>query len=170
MLLMIAGCQEEILPTVPEVTEATEATELVEVEDSNATDTTDRWLISPPAGAAVPQNVQSLGCPAHPYRGYGFALRFDWKDATHARGSPSYEIVVEARTAVYAAVQTATTESEWEGTFCNGFVIDRNLNGWEWKVTARAANGDVLWTEAREFRFEPCRHPGGVPCTAPVGS
>ena len=166
MFLTLAGCGEDFLPIEPEVTEAIE---VVEVRDIPA-EPTDLWLISPPAGAAVPQNVASLECPAHPYRGYGFELRFDWKDVFEGRGAPTYEIVVKNRSATYPVVQRVTTESKLEATFCNAFVIDRNLLGWEWKVSARAGNGGLLWTEVREFRFEPCRHAGGVPCTAPVGS
>jgi hypothetical protein len=164
ILVLLAGCGESLL-VEPEVTEAIEG---AEVEDG-PTGPTDMWLISPPAGAAVPQNVESLGCPAHAYRGFGFELRFDWKDASDASGAPTYEIVVQARGAPYPAVHELTTESQYARTFCNAFVIDRNLPGWEWRVSARGGNGDLLWNEVREFRFEPCRQ-DGVPCTAPVGS
>jgi len=161
-LLALAGCGES-LGVDPEVTDAVEVLEISDVPVGPT------QLISPPQGAAVPQNVAWLGCPAHAYRGFGFQLRFDWKDASGAAGAPTYEIVVRRRDAPYPAIQGLTTESEYTETFCNAFVTDRNLLGWEWKVSARAENGDLLWDEVREFKFEPCRQ-GGVPCSAPAGS
>jgi hypothetical protein len=129
---------------------------------------TEVTLVSPAPGASVAQNVATLGCPAHPHRGFGFGVRYDWEDA----GAPvqAYELRVQRRGSVYPAVDVLTSDSEYADIRCNAFVIDRNLAGWEWQVRAHLPSGEAgPWSEARGFSFEPCRHEGDVPCSAPPG-
>lgn len=125
-------------------------------------------LLDPEPGAVVPQNVTDLDCPANPDRGYGFRLSFDWADAGDGSGSQSYRIVAQRKGATYPIVDQVVPTSEHVRVFCNAFVIDQNLEGWQWKVRPLAQNGDVgPWTEPRDFSFAACRLPDGTHCHAP---
>jgi len=123
-------------------------------------------LLSPVDGGSFTQNDATLGCPAHPARGYGFRVRFDWKDV---EGATAYRLRFQQRDAPLAAINdVVVTTSQFEQTRCNAFVVDRNLEHWVWKVAAIAAPSDtLLWSETREFAFAPCRLADGRACYAP---
>ena len=68
------------------------------------------------------------------------------------------------RGAQYPLVDWEVGESELTYQGC-GFVIDRNLKDWEWKVRARSLTDSYSsWTEAGTFKFLPCRLEDGSPC------
>jgi hypothetical protein len=121
-------------------------------------------------GALLEQNDPATGCIAHPTRGYGFRLAFDWEDVA---GADRYLVRFKRNGAPYAVIEHSTTESTFNGLFCNAFVIDQNLSNWVWRVSA-LANGadslatDTLWTEVRNYGFKPCRLASGVACFAGV--
>ena len=126
-------------------------------------------LVSPADRERFKQNDSSLGCDAHPARGYGFRLAFDWRDVKDAAG---YKIVFWHTGSAIPAVERVVTVSEFAATWCNAFVIDRNLDHWAWRVAALgpSRNGeapDTLWSETREYGFAPCRIRDTVPCSAP---
>jgi hypothetical protein len=125
-------------------------------------------LVAPSAGAAFAQNDPSLGCPSHPFRGYGFRTVFDWEDV---EGATRYAVRLKHTGSIYAAIDYSVTASELDRTLCNAFVADHNVDNWVWRVAAIAdvpdAAPDTLWSEERLYRFELCRHPDGAPCTAP---
>lgn len=130
-------------------------------------------LLSPAAGGSFTQNDPTIGCPAHPYRGYGFRVRFDWQDVPEASG---YVIVFQHRGSPLSAISLRTQRSEYTETRCNAFVIDANRDQWIWSVYALATvRGDstgagrdsLLWSTWREYSFEPCRLADGRPCYAP---
>ena len=125
-------------------------------------------LVSPVDGIVVPQNDASIGCEYHPDRGYGFRLTLDWEDAHHATNGQRYEIWVQHSGSAHPLAETFTSGSRYTHLACNAFVIDRNLEDWEWKVRAvRGDGGAGPWSEVRTFRFAPCRLESGVPCNAP---
>jgi hypothetical protein len=126
-------------------------------------------LVSPSNGSRFAQNDPSIGCTAHPFRGYGFRLAFDWEDV---RGAHGYAIYLEHVGSTYPAIDHHVTESRYAATWCNAFVADVNLDNWIWRVAAIRAGAaatvpDTLWSEERTYGFQPCRHPDGAPCTAP---
>ena len=124
-------------------------------------------LVSPEDHGVFRQNDASIGCPADAARGYGFRAAFDWKDV---KGASAYNVVYQQRDARYPAIVNTVAESHYEATFCNAFVIDRNLAHWLWKVEALGPGVNapvILSTEEREFRFEPCRLANGNACWAP---
>ena len=130
------------------------------------------FLVSPADGGRFEQNDSTLGCPANATRGYGFRLSFDWRAV---EGADRYHISFWQQDAQYPAVWREVTGTEYIETMCNAFVIDRNLENWRWQVIALGpddsldvASGDTLtWSEARMFRFAPCRLADGRPCYAP---
>lgn len=126
-------------------------------------------LVAPTAGARFAQNDTTIGCPAHPARGHGFRLAFDWADVPDA---DRYGLLLKKVGALYPAINQSVLQSELTITWCNAFVIDPNLDNWVWRVAAiadhaGAAAPDTLWSEERLYGFQPCRLPGGIPCSAP---
>ena len=127
-------------------------------------------LLTPAKNAVLPQNQSDIGCPAHATRGYGFRLHFDWEDV---EGADHYTVYLKHTGSQYAAVDRAAGESEFAQTWCNGFVADFNLDNWTWRVAAFAPGDsttppDTLWSEERQYRFEPCRLADSLPCYAPA--
>jgi hypothetical protein len=126
----------------------------------------------PTEGALFEQNDPATGCIAHPTRGHGFSLAFDWEDVA---GADRYLVRFKRTSAPYAMIEYTTTASTFQGLFCNAFVIDQNLSNWEWRVAA-LSNGldpyapDTLWTESRIYGFKPCRLASGVACHAGIDS
>lgn len=126
-------------------------------------------LLAPNAGALFTQNDTTIGCPAHPARGSGFRLQFDWQDVP---GATRYAIHLKADSARYPVLNQDVSRSDVDFSMCNAFVIDRNLDGWLWRVAAiRDVAGstvpDTLWSEERRYGFTPCRLANGAPCYAP---
>lgn len=121
-------------------------------------------LLSPPEGEVIPQNQKSTGCPEHATRGYGIAIRFEWSRVPDAA---SYHLVLQRRGSQYPAVDTTTKENFHEDRRCNSFVIDPNLDGWEWRVTAVRQDGTTIGVSpTRSLRFGPCVLAGGRGCHA----
>lgn len=117
-------------------------------------------LLSPSEGAVLAQDPSLPACG-----GPGIYLDFDWSDATHPSGIAEYEIIVQHQGSTYPVVSTSTTESRYSRIVC-GYVIDRNLTDWYWKVRARANSGDWgTWTSDRRFDFAPCREADGSMCS-----
>ena len=127
-------------------------------------------LVAPSNGSRFAQNDPAIGCAAHPFRGYGFRLAFDWEDV---RGAQHYAIHLKHVGSAYPAIDYQITESRFDAAWCNAFVIDSNLDNWIWRVAAISADPsatapDTLWSEERTHGFQPCRHPDGAPCSAPA--
>jgi hypothetical protein len=128
-------------------------------------------LFAPDSGARIRQNDSTIGCPYHQFRGHGFEIRFDWSDVERSGGTAGYHLFVKKVTAQYPVFDGFVGTSELVFTQCNAFVIDRNLEGWEWKVRAVDSAGAMgVWSESRSFSFAPCRHADGASCMAPPGS
>jgi hypothetical protein len=126
-------------------------------------------LVSPANGGRFKQNDASLGCSEHAARGYGFRVAFDWQAVD---GAAEYQIEFWHKGSQFPAVQRAVSTTEYEETRCNSFVIDSNLDHWAWRVAAigparDGAPPEQLWSEEREYGFEPCRLSNGQPCFAP---
>lgn len=133
-------------------------------------------LVSPESEGRFQQNDLTLGCTPHSARGSGFRVAFDWKDV---RAANRYRVVFWQRNAQFPAIARDVTTSEYEEINCNAFVMDRNLDEWVWKVAAMGpipgsetdsgtvARDTILWSEEREFGFEPCRLEDDRPCYAP---
>ena len=109
-------------------------------------------LLAPSPGGRFVQNDASIGCAQHSTRGYGFHVAFDWEDVA---GAERYDIELRHVGSEFPAVSYHVTESRYEATWCNAFVIDSNLDHWIWRVAAigggdRGAAPDTLWSEDRE--------------------
>ena len=125
-------------------------------------------LVSPAHGERFRQNDASLGCSAHAARGHGFRIAFDWRKVS---GASAYKVVFWHRGSQFPAVERVVLEPTYSQTLCNAFVIDANLDHWAWRVAAlgpaRGSLRDTLWSEEREYGFEPCRLRDTLPCFAP---
>ncbi len=128
-------------------------------------------LIAPINGALIMQNDSTIGCAYHRRRGYGFEIGFRWT-AVAGDTVAGYEIYAKNRDAQFPIVDHWFVDDPGLTVrSCNAFVIDRYLEGWEWKVRVVTAAGEYgPWTPVAEFAFAPCRHPDGMICTAPPGS
>src|SRR6185503_13841708 len=63
-------------------------------------------LVSPADRERFKQNDASLGCEAHPARGYGFRVAFDWRDVKDAAG---YKVVFWHTGSAIPAVERVVT-------------------------------------------------------------
>ena len=124
-------------------------------------------LVSPVGGASVPQN-SAPGCPAHPRRGEGSQISFDWTDSTSPNSILGYDLFAKRDSATIPIVDTFVAgSSEFLHQSCNAFVTDSNLTGWEWRVRARDGLGNLSeWTPLASFVFEACRLAGGAACSS----
>jgi hypothetical protein len=115
-------------------------------------------LLAPSPDRPIPQNVQSLPCPPDPYHGSGYRLVFDWCPVV---GATAYRLLMQAPNGV-VNIDVTVSDSTYSETECDTFVIDKNLKGWTWSVTAidgASAEGT--------FDFAPCRLEDGTACWAP---
>jgi hypothetical protein len=118
----------------------------------------------------IQQNNPDIGCAYHPQRGYGDAVEFDWSDID--AHSVRYNIIVQRKGAAFPALNKLTFESAYSWISCNGFVLPRYLDNWEWRVQAHITeepDGPAIatkWSEGR-FQFEECRLSDGSRCSAP---
>jgi hypothetical protein len=134
-------------------------------------------LVSPEAGGRFRQNDQTLGCLPHATRGSGFRVAFQWRSV---EGASSYRVVFWHTGSRLAAIDQEVYQPSHEEIWCNAFVADPNLDHWVWTVAAigriapagsdsgGVARDTVLWSEEREFGFEPCRLNDTIPCSAPA--
>ena len=124
-------------------------------------------LLEPIDGALIPQNNPASGCPAGTFGGQGTQILFDWTDSLSPVDIAGYELYAHHVGSTYPIENRFVPASEFERNSC-GFVIDRNLDNWEWKVRARDVQGQFgPWSEIGEFGFEPCRLDSGQACAAP---
>ena len=124
-------------------------------------------LIAPASGAIIVQNDQSTGCSADANRGYGFVIDFSWVNP-QLKGLKRYRLVVQDGSAPAALDVIVTNGTNHRWVVCNGFVIDGNLTGWHWQVTALNNGTKVIAiSELRAFGFAPCRLATGAACSAP---
>lgn len=101
-------------------------------------------LLSPAHTAQIDQNDPAIGCPAHPTRGYGFRLDFDWTDATSDEGIAGYKLVVKGRLATRPLIDQFVTESAYSFLACNAFIDNMNAStGFNWSVQARDRKGNL---------------------------
>ena len=115
--------------------------------------------------ARIPQNVSTLGCTAHPTRGYGFGVVFKWMPIPFwrvhlATGIRGYQLRVQHQDAPIPALNvtlTGASSTSYTWVSCNAFVIDSNLDNWHWSVRAVDLEGHVLVASQSSFRFLPCR-------------
>lgn len=123
-------------------------------------------LFSPEEGAFVAQNDASTGCPAHATAGYGFVIEFAWK-ANHEKDVAAYQLFVHHPDAIYPLVDVIVGETSYTYLSCNAFVIDPQLEGWQWSVRALDGQGNFSEWAQGVFNFTPCRLADGTPCFAP---
>src|SRR5215210_1633473 len=94
-------------------------------------------------GAGIRQNNSNIGCSAHPTRGYGLTITFDWTDATSPNGIVGYFIFVKNVNAVFPIVDAFVPTSKHIFISCNSFVAVPNLTGWQWRVRAQDRLGNL---------------------------
>lgn len=114
---------------------------------------------SPATGATIRQNDPSIGCPAHPTGGYGFAIRFAW-DGPFA----AYRLHV-SRGTFDVMINVEVSAPEYLSLHCNQAVRDGDLERWTWRVFAIDTTGAPIQSSpVSEFQFEPCRLASGETC------
>jgi len=117
-----------------------------------------------PLSTAIEQNDPSSGCPDAGNRGQGFVIRFDWTDSEASEEIAGYQLWVMHRGSQFPLVDWEVGESEMIYLGC-GFVVDRNLKDWEWKVRARSLTDTYsAWSPVGTFEFQPCRLADGTKC------
>jgi hypothetical protein len=119
--------------------------------------------VAPAGGATVRQNQPETGCPFRPGIGYGILTTLVWAPSQSSRGIAGYEVyahnVTAANPVVDQFVEGASTT--FARASCATYVVDRNLEGWQWRVRARDVDGNLSdWSEVASFRYEPCRVDG----------
>ena len=124
-------------------------------------------LLTPVDNVMVAQNNPSIGCPFHPFRGYGYRAYFDWTDSDSPNGIRGCHLYVIQINGIFPLIDIFVEESEYTDTKCNTFVIDSNLNNWIWSVQAEDNLGILSPLVEDEFRFQPCRLSSGAVCSAP---
>jgi hypothetical protein len=96
-------------------------------------------LLTPSQGARIVQNDQTTGCPASLVYGYGFRIGFSWTPATGPQPISGYEITAGYPGAI-PIVSVIVPGTDYQYTSC-GFVRNALLDGWQWRVRARYADG-----------------------------
>lgn len=128
-------------------------------------------LLTPEDGARIVQNDATLGCAPHQFRGYGFAIHFDWTDADSVSGLDGYYLHVQHRGSPFPMVSQLVAQSEYPVVQCNAFVIDRNADDWYWLVWVVDSVGVIrVVSDTSWFSFEPCVLTNGQRCSAPPGT
>lgn len=126
-------------------------------------------LLMPINNAVVKQSDPASGCSANPTRGYGWRILFDWTDSTSPNGIQGYQLYVIDSGAAIPGIDTYVAKSESNEIACNSFVIDQNLQGWQWRVRAQDNRGNYSdWTPWSTFQYAPCRLANGTACYAPT--
>jgi hypothetical protein len=127
-------------------------------------------LVSPGRDAVIAQNVSTIGCTPNPTTGYGNKIEFAWK-ANHDKEIAGYELLAQHRGSpvpIVSVTLNGADSTSFAYRSCHGFVIDSNLNNWEWSVRAIDDQGQKgAWTTGN-FRFAPCRLENGNACYAPA--
>jgi hypothetical protein len=130
-------------------------------------------LSAPAANAVIAQNDSSLaarGCTFDSTHGWGYAIDFSWNAPPNLKGVKRYELVLQRGTAspmVFDVPGSAATS--FTDVACNNFVIDQNLTGWHWQVSALNNGKKVIAiSEQRPLEFAPCRLADGSACNAPA--
>lgn len=76
---------------------------------------------------------------------------FDWEEC---QGADQYELLVQKETAQYPAISTVTIESQFSEKKI-AYVVDRNREGWQWRVRARINGAWSDWSPYQQFQIEP---------------
>ena len=118
--------------------------------------------------AVVQQNDPATGCSLNPTSGYGSRIFFDWTDSTSPNGIQGYQLYFINSRATIPRIDTFVAKSEFIEIECNSFVIDQNLQGFQWRVRAQDNRGNYSdWTPWGTFQYAPCRLANGTACYAP---
>lgn len=135
------------------------------------TDIGEPALLAPVLGAAIPQNSPAIGCPWNSSSGFGFQTVFRWTESASSKGIADYQFVVSNAkiNPDGPVVDTFVSSPAVKLTFCNAFVVDAELQGWEWRVRARDTLGAFgPWSETGRFQFAPCRINDAVCSSSPL--
>ena len=123
------------------------------------------WLLSPDDGAAIPQNVSTIGCSPSTY-GYGWRITFEWR-ANHRKDVAGYQLRFQHRGSILPILNITIPGAE-SSTYsvqqCHSFVADFNLTNWDWSVRAIDDQGQPGESTQGTFDFAPCRLDDGTPC------
>jgi hypothetical protein len=127
-------------------------------------------LVSPGRDAVIAQNVSTIGCTPNATTGYGFSIKFAWK-TNHDKVIAGYELLAQHQGSpipIVSVTLNGADATSFTYRSCNAFVMDSNLNSWEWSVRAVDDQGQKgAWT-AGNFSFARCRLANGTQCYAPA--
>jgi hypothetical protein len=98
-------------------------------------------LLGPTQNARIVQNDQTTGCPPSPMGGYGFRIAFSWTPATGPQPIAGYEITAGYPGSIPIIPGVIVAETNYVTISCGAFVINAFLDGWQWRVRARYADG-----------------------------
>jgi hypothetical protein len=97
-------------------------------------------LLTPVANVRIVQNDQTTGCPASLVYGYGFRIEFSWTPATGPQAITGYELTAGYPSSIPIIPGIIVAGTSYASINC-GFVQAAYLDGWEWRVRARYADG-----------------------------
>ena len=133
-------------------------------------------LVAPTHDARIVQNDPTTGCPVSAVYGYGSRIGFHWTAATGPKPIVGYELTAGYPTATIPILSSVFVQgTSYVYTSC-GFVSDAYLDGWQWHVRARYADGSLGALSATgSFGFTAMPRPAQVlnftlsPPSYPVG-
>jgi len=124
--------------------------------------------VSPNHNIAIPQNNVATGCPlpaADPSAGFGYEIQFEWAPPSTSNRMVSYEIFATKNDAPIPVLDKVVAAGDYTFTQCDAYVVDRNLQGWQWRVRGQDAQGQFTdWSPWAMFQFSQCRLSDGTPC------
>jgi hypothetical protein len=116
-------------------------------------------LLTPAENARIVQNDRTSGCSASLVYGYGFRIDFSWTPATGPQAITGYEITAGYPNAIPIVPGVIVEGTNYELTTC-GYVQNAFLDGWQWRVRARYADGTFGPSSATgTFGFAPLPPP-----------
>jgi hypothetical protein len=119
-------------------------------------------LLRPAPDAVIVQNDADAGCAPHPIMGFGHRVDFEWAAVDRA---VRYEIVFEREHSTAPVFHAVVDGTRATFTSCHTYVIDINLDRWQWRVRGLDAQGrGGPWSAPGPLRFGPCRQPDGRQC------
>jgi hypothetical protein len=111
--------------------------------------------ISPNNNTTITQNNPASGC-ANTSVGFGYVIQFVWMPPTVSNGVVAYEVFAHKSDAPIPILDTTATGTSYTFTACEAYVVQRNLQGWQWRVRAQDAQGRFTdWSPWATFQFGP---------------
>jgi hypothetical protein len=101
-------------------------------------------LLAPNEGEQLPQGENAI-------------WRFKWRGAPQC-AEERWQLIVIHRHAMNPLLDVTVESTSYDFQFGSGEIVERNLNGWTWKVRGLCGDGRTSkWSEPRTFAVEPSK-------------